>query len=177
MSLIIKTATGSLADFAALSREAAPGFAQTGRRFPRGLRGLHGLRRDRRGAAAAEFALVVPVMMGLLFGTFEYGIAFFSFTAAQSAARDVTRQVAINTMLVGSAEAAIKARLPAWARQNATVSISQSAAANPAANVYTVVVSMPMSAATPLQFFSKVANPILRTELRMKQEMPYVAIP
>lgn len=115
-------------------------------------------------------------MMGLMFGTFEYGIAFFSYTAAQSAVRDVTRQVAVNTMMVGSAEAAIKARLPDWTRSAATVTISQSSAANPAANVYTVVVAMPMSAATPLQFFSKVANPTLRTELRMKQEMPYVAI-
>lgn len=115
-------------------------------------------------------------MMGLLFGTFEYGIAFFSYTAAQSAVRDVTRQVAVNTMLVSGAESAIRARLPAWARSAATVTVSQSAAANPAANVYTVVVTMPMSAATPLQFYSKVSNPTLRTELRMKQEMPYVAI-
>jgi Flp pilus assembly protein TadG len=140
------------------------------------LRTVRNARRDRKGAAAAEFALVLPAMMGLLFGTFEYGIAFFSFSAMQSAARDVTRQVAVNTMLAGGAEAAIRARLPTWARDNATVTVLQSAPANPAANVYTVRIAMPMSAATPIQFFSRVANPTLRTELRMKQEMPYVAV-
>ncbi len=120
--------------------------------------------------------MVAPVLMGLLFGTFEYGIAFYSYSAMHSALRDVTRQVAVNTMVVGSADAAIKARLPSWARADATVSVAQSAAANPAANVFTVTVTVPMSGATPIQFFSKVANPTLRAELQMKQEMPYVAV-
>jgi Flp pilus assembly protein TadG len=131
---------------------------------------------DKRGAAAAEFALVIPAALGLLFGTFEFGIAFFSYATAQSAVRDVTRQVAVNTMPVANAQSAILSRLPNWARSGATVTVSQSSAANPATNVYTVVVSMPMSAATPLQFFTMAANQTLRTELRMKQEMPYVAI-
>ena len=48
--------------------------------------------------------------------------------------------------------------------------------ANPAVNVYTATITMPMSAATPVQFFSRVTNPTLRAELRMKQELPYVAI-
>jgi Flp pilus assembly protein TadG len=137
---------------------------------------LRRLPQDRRGAAAVEFALVVPAMMCLLFGTFEYGVAFFSYATTQAAVRDVTRQVAVNTLAVGSAESAIRSRLPAWARSAAAVTVSQSSPANPATNVYTVVVSMPMSSATPLQFFTLATNPTLRTELRMKQEMPYVAI-
>lgn len=134
------------------------------------------LRKDCRGAAAVEFALVIPAAMGLLFGSFEFGVAYFSYSAAQAAVRDVTRQVAVNTMPVGSASSAIRSRLPDWARDAASISITQSSPANPATNVYTVVVSMPMSAATPLQFFTLATNSTLRTELRMKQEMPYVAI-
>jgi predicted secreted protein len=114
--------------------------------------------------------------MGLLFGSFEFGVAYFSYSAAQAAVRDVTRQVAVNTMPVGNASSAIRSRLPDWARDAASISITQSSPANPATNVYTVVVSMPMSAATPLQFFTLATNSTLRTELRMKQEMPYVAI-
>lgn len=138
------------------------------------------LRRGRtcnRGAAAAEFALVLPVMMMMLMGTFEYGIAFFTYSSMQNAARDVGRQVAINTMMVNTAEGAIRARLPEWARDGANVSIQQSAPANPNTNVYTFVVSMPMSSATPIQFVSLATNPTLRTELRMKQELPYVNNP
>jgi len=134
-------------------------------------------RRNRSGAAAAEFTLVAPVLMGLLFGTFEYGIAFFTYNTMQAAARDVGRQVAINTLLVGSAESAIRARLPNWARDDAMVTVQQSAPANPNINVYTILVTMPMSGATPIQFFSRVANPTLSTELRMKQELPYVTNP
>lgn len=134
------------------------------------------LRADRRGAAAVEFALVIPAALGLMFGTFEFGTAFFSYATAQAAVRDVTRQVAVNTMPVGSASTAIRTRLPEWARDDAEITVNQSSPANPATNVYTVVVSMPMSAATPLQFFTLATNGTLQTTLRMKQEMPYVAI-
>jgi hypothetical protein len=78
--------------------------------------------------------------------------------------------------VAGGAEAAIRTRLPPWARAGATITIAQSAPANPAVNVYTATITMPMSAATPVQFFSRVTNPTLRAELRMKQELPYVAI-
>lgn len=137
---------------------------------------LRRLRRDSRGAAAVEFALVIPAAMGLMFGTFEFGTAFFSYATAQAAVRDVTRQVAVNIMPVANASSAIRTRLPNWARDDAEITITQSSPANPATNVYTVVVAMPMSAATPLQFFTLATNGTLRTELRMKQEMPYVAI-
>ncbi len=131
----------------------------------------------RRGAAAAEFAMVLPVLMGLTFGTFEYGIAFYTFNTMQAAARDVGRQVAVNTLPVGNAQAEIRARLPGWAREGANVAVTQSAPANPNTNVYTLVVTMPMDSATPIQFFSRLTNPTLRTELSMKQELPYVITP
>ena len=86
-------------------------------------------------------------------------------------------QVAINTLPVGSAEGAFRGRLPDWARTGATVTIQQSAPANPNTNVYTFIISMPMNAATPVQFFSLANNHQLRTELRMKQELPYVTNP
>jgi Flp pilus assembly protein TadG len=121
--------------------------------------------------------MVLPVLMGLTFGTFEYGIAFYTFNSMQAATRDVGRQVAINTLPAGSAQASIRARLPGWARDGATVNVTQSAPANPNTNIYTFVVTMPMDAATPIQFFSRVTNPTIRTELSMKQELPYVATP
>lgn len=121
--------------------------------------------------------MVLPILMGLTFGTFEYGIAFYTFNSMQAAARDVGRQVAINTLSAASAQGAIRARLPGWAREDATVTVTQSAPANPNVNVFTFVVTMPMNAATPVQFFSRITNPTLRTELSMKQELPYVATP
>jgi Flp pilus assembly protein TadG len=179
MSLSNMAATGSavnradLADGAMASLGASThriGFGGVGRLIGR-------MRRDRSGAAAVEMALATPVMLGLLMGTFEYGIAFFTYNTMQVAARDVGRQVAINTLPVGSAEGAFRGRLPDWARTGATVTIQQSAPANPNTNVYTFIISMPMNAATPVQFFSLANNHQLRTELRMKQELPYVTNP
>ncbi len=179
MSLSNKAAQGSTAYCAGLANGAvASSEAQTATSgFRKAGRLLGRLRRNRSGAAAVEMALVTPVMLGLLMGTFEYGIAFFTYNTMQVAARDVGRQVAINTMLVGNAEAAIRTRLPEWARTGATVTIQQSAPASPNTNVYTFIITMPMSAATPVRFFSLANNHQLRTELRMKQELPYVTNP
>ncbi len=102
---------------------------------------------------------------------------YYTFNTMQAAARDVGRQVAVNTLPVGNAQAEILARLPGWAREGANVAVTQSAPANPNTNVYTLVVTMPMDSATPIQFFSRLTNPTLRTELSMKQELPYVITP
>jgi len=42
------------------------------------LRALRRLRRDQRGSAAIEFALVAPLFFGLLFAIFEIGMTFFA---------------------------------------------------------------------------------------------------
>ena len=49
--------------------------------------GIGALRRDRRGAAAMEFAMVVPPLMLMLFGTIEFGRLLWT--------RDVVKQVAV----------------------------------------------------------------------------------
>lgn len=41
-------------------------------------RALRRWRRDRRGSAAIEFALIAPIFFGLLFAIFEMGLAFFA---------------------------------------------------------------------------------------------------
>ncbi|TPE61825.1 pilus assembly protein [Sandaracinobacter neustonicus] len=152
--------------------------AQSGRLEPRQLNaGGHGLlrrlRRRRDGAVAVEFALVLPVLMGLLFGTIEYGLTLFTYSSMQTAARDVTRQMAVNTVASGSAVTEIRNRLPGWMRTSATITVSQSAAGNAATNVYTTVVSVPMSKASPLAFYTKATSESLRTEVKMKQELPF----
>ena len=57
----------------------------------------HTLRRRRhRGAAAVEFALVVPLLVMILFGIMEFGYAFFIQASVASAARVGVRSYAIN---------------------------------------------------------------------------------
>lgn len=134
---------------------------------------LKRLGRRRDGAVAVEFALVTPILLGLLFGTIEYGLTLFTYSSMQTAARDVTRQMAVNTLATTGAVAEIRSRLPSWMRANATITVSQSAAGNAATNVYTTVVSVPMSRASPLTFYTKATSGSLRTEIEMKQELPF----
>ena len=51
-------------------------------------RRLLALRRGSRGAAAVEFALVVPILFLLVFGIIDYGLYFSNSLATRQATRD-----------------------------------------------------------------------------------------
>lgn len=138
---------------------------------PRGL--ATRLMGDRRGAAAAEFALIVPVLTTMIIGSLEFSSIFFSYSAMQSAARDVTRQVAVNTIVEGAAEAAVRARLPVWMREEVDVDISQTTPADITTNVIQMRVEIPAVSATPLKLFTKSTDWTLATQVEMKQETPF----
>lgn len=52
-------------------------------------------RRQRRGANALEFALLMPVLVALIFGTFEVSYAFNRYMVVSAATRDATRRAAM----------------------------------------------------------------------------------
>ncbi len=51
--------------------------------------------RTERGAAAVEFALVVPILLLLVFGMVQYGLYFWSAQGGSSAAREAARRAAV----------------------------------------------------------------------------------
>lgn len=50
-----------------------------------------------RGAAALEFALVVPVLLLLVFATIQYGLYFWALQGGSDIARDAARRSAVGT--------------------------------------------------------------------------------
>jgi Flp pilus assembly pilin Flp len=52
-------------------------------------------RRDQEGAAAVEFALLLPLLVLLLFGMIEFGLAFNSRIQATNAAREAARRAVV----------------------------------------------------------------------------------
>ncbi len=54
------------------------------------------LRRDQRGAIAVEFALIVPLLLMLLLGIFEFGFGYHAWDATQNAAREGARLGAVD---------------------------------------------------------------------------------
>lgn len=62
---------------------------------------------DERGASLAEFALVLPVLLMILFGLIEFGVAFSRSQAIEAAAREGGRLASLST----SDHAAVSARV------------------------------------------------------------------
>jgi predicted secreted protein len=127
----------------------------------------------RKGVAAVEAAFVFPILIALLIGTIEFSFVLFTNNAIQNAAREVSRQLAVNYIGLGEVEAAVVGRVPAWAADEASVSVSQSTPGDPTTNLITVSVSVPATAATPLNLFMPALGElILTTSVTMKQEAP-----
>jgi len=76
---------------------------------------ISSLRACLRGASAVEFALVLPVLLLMLFGTLQVSLLMFSYAVMAGAARDATRAMAVCTFTdTGRAEAQARNNLPAW---------------------------------------------------------------
>jgi Flp pilus assembly protein TadG len=52
--------------------------------------------RDDNGAAAVEFAILVPLLLIVVFGIIAFGLVLFSQISATHAARETVRQIAVN---------------------------------------------------------------------------------
>ena len=58
---------------------------------------VQGDRPDDSGAAAVEFALVVPVLLLILFGIIQYSFYFWALQGGSDAARDAARRAAVGS--------------------------------------------------------------------------------
>lgn len=72
------------------------------------------VRADRRGAAAFEFALLLPMMMALSFGTIQYAMLFYTYNAMSGAARYAALAIARGDRSISSAETVARSMLPSW---------------------------------------------------------------
>ena len=73
--------------------------------FHRMIRPLARLCADERGASAVEFALVAPLLIGLLFGIFEFGQAIWTQGILDYAVQQAARCASVNTITCGTSGA------------------------------------------------------------------------
>lgn len=81
-------------------------------------------RGDRSGAVAAEFALIMPLLVLFLLGTIQLGFLVYTYNSMLTGARNGARQIAFGTS-VAQATTAIRQWLPPWAAADATVTITE----------------------------------------------------
>lgn len=106
-----------------------------------------GIARDRRGVAATEFALVLPVLITLLIGTMQYGLLLFTYSSMLEAARNATRRLAVGAASESQARDAALLVLPAWiASGNWTITPEDSATTGTTAVQTTISVSSQFAA-------------------------------
>ena len=75
------------------------------------------LLRDRDGAAAVEFALVLPLLMTLVFGVFEFGMLWNSYQIITDAAREGARRAVVANPALASTPAETFATIEAAIRR------------------------------------------------------------
>ena len=64
------------------------------------------------GAAAVEFAIVVPLLVVFMLGTMSYGFFFFQATGAEHASREAARMAAVGTLNVAAPLPQVRERAP-----------------------------------------------------------------
>lgn len=85
---------------------------------------LRQLRHDRSAAAAAELALLLPALLGMMFAVLQMGFAVFTQNSMLSSARDGARQVAFG-MSGTAAASSVRAQLPSWVRSGANIVVTE----------------------------------------------------
>jgi hypothetical protein len=72
---------------------------------------LNGGVTDRTGQALTEFVLVLPILLILIFGIIEFGLAFRTYQIVTNSAREGARVAVIPSSDTGDVEAAVRDRL------------------------------------------------------------------
>jgi Flp pilus assembly protein TadG len=104
--------------------------------------------RNRRGAAAIEFAMVLPVLIALLFGIIEYGWIFFQQSNILAAAREgarygVTFEQGGSPTPTSAAQTRVSSVLTSYGIDSASATVSATQSGSSPSEVLTVQIVVP----------------------------------
>jgi len=122
------------------------------------------LRRDQRGAAATEMALVMPFALLLLAGIVEFGMLFFLQNNMVRIANDIVRRIAVGELTGTEAVTEAESRLAGW---SATFTVTVDA---PTANDVRMAISVPVKDAAILDIGGLLGEQDMTAEATMRVE-------
>lgn len=129
------------------------------------------LARTSRGAAAVEFALLVPVLAVLLAGTFESSLLLYTWGSMEFASRQAARAVAVGAITRAEAKTFVEKRMldsPGSPKATATVTLNNGATA--LENEVVVQVSIPGTELTRVMPLGLLRSVNLSTTVRLHRE-------
>lgn len=135
------------------------------RRYVRSIRRL-----GDRGAAAVEFALILPLLLLFLFGVVQFGFMFSVYNTMVHAAREGARAMAVEQLDEGEGETLTRARLSAYGGLPFTVVTDAPDPAVPTDLDVTVAVSVPMADAMFVDVLGLTEGRNISTQVVMRRE-------
>ncbi len=128
---------------------------------------LRGFWRDEHGASAVEFALVAPLLIGLLLGIIQYGSLFLLQTRMNDTARDTVRRLAVGDLATeAEAEEYAVARLADWSATFAATARLP----DPGEHDVSVAITVPMAEAALIHLVGFGMDGQLTAEFHMLKE-------
>ncbi len=133
-----------------------------------GAKGLRALWRDRDGAAAVEFAFIVPILLLLFSGIVQFGSIMFLENHMTSVARETSRRVAVGELAEADAESSAQQALVNWGvTYDVDVDLVDVGGGN---QDIVVTISLPMSEAALMDVLGVFQSGNLTAVVTMRQE-------
>jgi len=128
------------------------------------------LRKKRRGAAAVEFAIVLPVFVLLVFGMIEYGRMVMVQQVITNASREGARQAVLDGATTTSVQSAVTTYLTNASVSGGSSTVTPSPATAASGDPITVTVSVPFSAVSWLPSPMYLGGKTLSASTTMRRE-------
>ncbi len=131
-------------------------------------KGLRALWRDRDGAAAVEFAFILPILLLLFSGIVQFGSIMFLENHMTNVARETSRRIAVGELAQADAASSAQQALVNWG-VNYQVSIATSSGGGGNEDI-TVAISLPMREAALMDVLGVFQSGNLTAAVTMRQE-------
>jgi Flp pilus assembly protein TadG len=128
------------------------------------------VRKRRRGAAAVEFAIVLPVFVILVFGMIEYGRMVMVQQVITNASREGARRAVLDGATTSSVQSAVTTYLTNAAINGGSTEVSPEPSAAASGDPVTVTVSIPFSAVSWLPTPMYLGGKTLSASTTMRRE-------
>ncbi len=135
-------------------------------RGPR-AKGWRALWRDRDGAAAVEFAFILPILLLLFSGIVQFGSVMFLESHMTNVARETSRRIAVGELAQADAASSARQALVNWGVTYEVSIATSSAGGN---DDITVAISLPMREAALMDVLGVFQSGNLTAAVTMRQE-------